>query len=85
MKKLKKKNIFDFGSSEHKLACLYLRKTFSNIFVTLTDLRHRTIVCKTSGSSGIIGSKRRKRVPYALESIVKALVIYFKLYSITHI
>ncbi len=46
MKKLKKKNIFDFGSSEHKLACLYLRKTFSNIFVTLTDLRHRLLFVK---------------------------------------
>lgn len=54
MKKLKKKNIFDFGSSEHKLACLYLRKTFSNIFVTLTDLRHRLLFVKLLGVLGLL-------------------------------
>lgn len=43
------------------------------------------IVCKTSGSSGIIGSKRRKRVPYAIENIVKELNTYFKLYNITNV
>lgn len=41
MKKIKKKKHFDFGLSKQKYACLYLRKTFSNIFVTLTDLRHK--------------------------------------------
>jgi len=81
MQTLTKQTHFYLGKKQDT-ARLYLRKTFSNIFCTLTDIRHRPIICKTSGNSGIIGSKRRKRVPYALESIVKELNPYFKLYSI---
>jgi len=66
-------------------AKIYFRKTFSNIFITLTDLCSQTIVCKTSGCSGIKNSKRAKKSPYAVENIVKELNIYFKLYNITNI
>lgn len=31
-------------------AFLHLRKTHSNIFLTLTDLRFNVVQCKTSGS-----------------------------------
>lgn len=46
MKKLIKNTNFFFGLSEQNLACLYLRKTFSNIFVTLTDLHHKQLSVK---------------------------------------
>jgi len=84
MKKLKRQQHFYLGKLDNT-ARIYLRKTFSNIFVTLTDLHHRTIVCKTSGNSGIMGSKRRKKVPYAIENIVKELNQFLKLYKITRI
>lgn len=61
---------------------LYLRRSFSNIFLTFTDLDGKVIVCKTSGNSGIKGSKRRKRIPLALESIVKSLYKVLLLYRI---
>ena len=45
-------------------------------------MKNKVIICKTSGSSGISGSKRHKKVYQALETIVKALIKYLKLYKI---
>jgi len=83
IKKIKKiKNKFFFGFKSLKKGRLYLRKSFSNIFLTFTDLKNKVVVCKTSGNSGIIGSKRRKRIPMALESICKSLYKVLQLYQI---
>jgi ribosomal protein S11 len=79
--KLKKKTHFNLGVHETS-ARLYLRKTYTNLIITLTDLDDKVIICKTSGSSGITGSKRRKRVPQAIEAIIKTLSNFFKLYKI---
>lgn len=84
MRKLKKQSHFYLGRNGNT-ARIYLRRTFSNIFITLTDWHHRTIVCKTSGNSGVIGSKRRKKAPYAIENIIKELNVFFKLYKITEV
>lgn len=50
IKKIKKiKNKFYFGLKSLKKGRLYLRKSFSNIFLTFTDLKNKVVVCKTSG------------------------------------
>ena len=51
----RKKSSFKFslGGDLNRIAHLYMRKSFSNIFLTLTDLNDRVIICRTSGSSGI--------------------------------
>jgi len=79
---LKKKNHFKFRNSTAKI---YLNRSYTNIFITLTDYRNKVIICRTSGSSGIKGSKRRKRVPQAIEAIMKKLSVHLKLYKITKI
>jgi len=86
-KKVKIKDKFNFGIKKYKfnMGRLYLRKSFSNIFLTFTDLSNKVIICKTSGNSGITGSKRRKRIPLALETIVKSLHRFFLLYQIKSI
>lgn len=71
---------FIFGRGHR--ANIVLRRTFSNIFVTLTDLRHKVIICRTSGNSGVEGQKRKKRSALALEKIVKMLYEYIVLYNI---
>lgn len=81
MNVMTKRRLF-FGAKKGRCAKLYLRRTFSNIFLTLTDLKNKVIICKTSGSSGIKGSKRRKKVPYALEVILKVMSSFFKLHKI---
>lgn len=81
---LKKKVYFNFGIGGGK-ACIHLSKTHSNVFLTLTDLRNKVVKCKTSGNSGITGSKRRKKVPLAIESIVQALLPTLTLYNILYI
>lgn len=84
MRKLIREPHFLLGKNKDT-ARIYLRRTFSNIFITLTDLKHRTIVCKTSGNSGVAASKRRKKAPYAIENIVKELNVYLKLYKISRV
>jgi ribosomal protein S11 len=84
LKKYKRKQHFNF-SIEGDKARLYLRKTFTNIFVTFTDMDNKVIICKTSGNSGIKDSKRRKKAPQALETIVKYLIKYLTLYKIKYV
>jgi len=76
--------MFYFGK-DNDTGYLYLKRSASNTFLTLTDLHHKVIVCKTSGSSNIIGSKRKKKSPYAIESIVAEMNKFFQLYKITKI
>lgn len=82
--KIKRKRHFYFGK-EKDTGYLYLKRSASNIFLTLTDLKHKVIICKTSGSSGIVASKRKKKNPHAIESIVRELNTFFQLYKITKI
>lgn len=64
---------FNFGDKENKTAKIYLRKTWSNIFLTLTDLKNKVVICKTSGNCKISDSKRRKKIAMAIETIMKYL------------
>lgn len=80
---IKLKRYFNFGLCGK--ARLHLRKTHSNIFVTLTDLHNNVVICKSSGSSGIVGTKRRKKAPLALESIVQSLLPFFVKYRIVQL
>ena len=82
MCKLKKKEIFNFHGSTGRI---FLKSTFSNLIITFTDMDNKVIICKTSGSAGIIGNKRRKRMPQAIETIMTAVIPYIKLYQVTNI
>jgi len=33
------------------MAKIYIKKTYTNIFITLTDMDNKVVICKTSGSS----------------------------------
>lgn len=68
-----------------KTARIFLRPTFSNIIMTLTDLNNKIVICKTSGASGLLGSKRRKKAPRAIETIFQAILPYLKLHRIQNI
>jgi ribosomal protein S11 len=82
--KLEKKNIFFLGDFE-KSAKIHIKKSFSNIFITLTDLNDKVIICYSSGSSMAIVSKKQKASPYAVEAIVKKLLLYLRLYNIKNL
>lgn len=64
---------FRFGDKDNRIAKIYLKKTWSNIYLTLTDLKNKVIICKTSGNSKISESKRRKKIAMAIETIMKYL------------
>ena len=78
--KLKKDK--NFVLSDLNLAGIYVTKRFSNFFITLTDSNHKVIVCKSAGSAGIKGNKKRKTTPQAIETIALSLNGYFKRYDI---
>lgn len=80
--KLKKKNNFVLPNYTGRI---FLRATYSNVILTLTDLENKVIICRTSGSSGILGSKRKKCVPQVVEVIFKAILPYIRLYDLKNI
>jgi len=79
--KLAKKKTFFLGDFE-KSAKIHIKKSFSNIFITLTDLQDKVIICYSSGSAMAAASKKQKTSPYAVEAIVKKLLLYLRLYNI---
>jgi len=80
-----RKNHFFFGDKNNKIANLYIRRTFTNIFVTLCDLNNKVIICKTSGSSDNIRSKRRKRIAQAVEKIMIYIRKTMRLYNLNNL
>jgi len=77
---------FNLGKKKNKIAKIYIKRTYTNIFITLTDLNNKVIICKTSGSSdNSIFNKRRKKIPQAIEKIIFKINNYLKLYNITNI
>ena len=82
--KVKKEKNFNFGLLNNT-AKIYIRRSYTNVFVTLTDLDNHVVVCKTSGSSDKIYNKRRKKIAQAVEKIAAKLNQYLKLYEITNI
>ena len=71
-----------YFSKRGNLAKVYLKFTYSNIIISLTDYKDKLIACHTSGSSGVVGTRRRKTAPQAIEIIVKKLFPYFILFKI---
>jgi ribosomal protein S11 len=77
-----KKNHFFFGNLKNKIANIYIKRSFTNIFITLCDLNNKVIICKTSGSSDSFTNKRRKRISQAVEKIILKIKKTIKLYNI---
>lgn len=94
-RRIVKKNIFKLP---YGIANLYLNRSFTNIFITLTDIENNVIISRSSGQTikayepnpedpnatnyKLVHSKRPKVVPQAIEAIMKAISRYFKLYHI---
>jgi len=78
-----RKDHFFFGNK--KVVNLYIRRTYTNIFVTLCDINNKVIICKTSGSSDNIRNKRRKRIAQAVEKIILHIRKMIRLYNIINI
>ena len=76
---------FNLGKKKLKIAKLCIRRTYTNIFITLCDLNNKVIICKTSGSSDNIHNKRRKRIAQSVEKIMLSIRKFFRLYKIVNI
>lgn len=83
--RIKKDKIFNLGLI-NKTANIHIKRTYTNIFITLTDLDNKVIICVTSGSAdNTITNRRRKKIALAVEKIVSTLNYFFKLYEIKFI
>lgn len=72
---------FFFGRVlNRRFAFVFLRKTPTNLVVTLTDLRYKVIFCRSAGSLG--GDKKFRRSPYVMEPLFKEMLDYLKLHKI---
>lgn len=54
----------------NNIANLYIRRTWTNIFVTITDSKNKVLICKSSGMFIASKNKRLKKAPQSLEIIV---------------
>lgn len=87
IKRIKKNNKFYFRVDFNDLntAKICVRRSFSNLFLTLMDSRGQVIICKTSGSCGFTGSKRKKTIKYNIEVLFKEVYEYIKVYRIQQV
>jgi ribosomal protein S11 len=84
-KKLLYKSHFFFGLKKKKIAYLIMKRLQSNTLVTLLDMKHKVIICKTSGNVHVGFNKKLKKAPQALEKIIKGLLPYLRLYRIYNV
>lgn len=80
-----RKSHFSLGDSREREGKLYLRRTFSNIFLTFCDLENQVIKCVTSGMVVESNSKRRKRIAQAVEDIMYYMSKYLRFYKISKV
>lgn len=81
---IKNENFF-FGSldsKDKKTALLFVKKSTTNLFFTVADLKKNAIITFTSGSTLERPTKKQKRSPYIVESVFKKILFYLKLYEV---
>src|ERR1700679_1912303 len=76
------KNFFFFSKNLNYGANIIVNRSFSNIFLSVTDLKNKVVICKSAGASGVGNLKKSKKSPQAIENIVNALVPFFELYKL---
>jgi len=89
VKKLKKKNRpksksrrFFFGYRVSK-ARLHFRKSFTNIFLTLTDLRNKVIYALSAGQCAQNNNRRQKTAPFVMEAMTNKINKVLRNFRIT--
>lgn len=75
----------NFYLSKKRVANIFIKRTYTNIFITLCDLNNKVIICKSSGSSDNFRNKRRKRIAQAVEKIILIIKKFIKIYNIISI
>jgi ribosomal protein S11 len=78
-----KKEHFYFG--ENNSAVFVLNTSFSNIFITLIDLKGKVISVRTAGMSHLGNSKRKKLSTQSIDVLVRQFLFYFKIYKIKNV
>lgn len=68
-----------------RVARIFLKKSFSNFFLTLTDLNGNVIVSVSSGSVNQNVSKKRKLSHYSIEPVFKVLLDYLREHKILYL
>lgn len=64
---------------------LHLRKTFTNLFFTLTDFNSGKVFYTVSTGMCTYGNKRRKLSSQTIELMVARLIFFLKLYKIRRV
>jgi ribosomal protein S11 len=78
-KDIKKKKFF---FSKNKIANLVLNKSFSNVFITMLDLKYNFIICKSSGMCHVGNQKKIKKSSQIIETLINNFISIFELYNI---
>jgi ribosomal protein S11 len=69
---------FFFGLTKHRHVRIYLRKSFTNIFFTVTDLRNRVIYTLSGGMCSEKNNRRSKVIPFIVEAMSKKIIKVFR-------
>jgi hypothetical protein len=88
--KFKKKNKFNFKneafSKTGNVAILKFNKSYSNFFISLSDILNKFIIGKSAAM--VLGKKeprRKRKAPNTMEHLINSLDHFFDLYNITDI
>jgi hypothetical protein len=81
MQNVKSKLKFHFFL-KNNCAKLFFKKTHSNLFFTLLDLKDKVISCKTSGCDSFCSNKKKKISNQAIENIINLILPILYIYDI---
>jgi ribosomal protein S11 len=84
VKKNKKRSPkFFFGLAKRRQVRIYLRKSFTNIFFTVTDLRNKVIYTLSGGMCSDKNNRRSKIIPFIVEAMSKKIIKVFRALNIS--
>lgn len=83
MIELKKKRKFSFNFGINQIGCLHIKKSYNNLFLTLTDLKGYVVCCKTFGTLyQNEPPKKQRKGPLAMGLMFNSILPFFAIYNL---
>jgi ribosomal protein S11 len=79
--RLIKQSYFFFGDKQ--IARIFFKKSHSNFYLTLTDLKYKVIMCYSAGSV-VLGNRKKVLSKFSIDTLIQKMLPYFRLYKITY-
>ena len=81
-KLVKNKFVFSLHQSDSREVLIFLRKSFTNIFLTLTDINKKVVFALSAGQCVEKNNRRGKVAPFVIEAMATKIIKVLQAFNI---